>query len=319
MEKRTLKQAFNTIFHGKYDFEDFCNLNVSKETEPFVINNKKIYRTSVKLRDYQRFIEKVLLRYLSVDNKIVHSFIKGNNTLTAVEAHSNNKYFFQTDIKNFYGSIDRNDVMHILSRDADNIPVSDFKYFIDNIINLTTFDGFIPIGFITSPQLSNAHLYEFDKVLKKYCDSKELIYTRYADDIIISGASFNDISDLGPIISKLLKEYASDTLVINIEKTKITHKGNKVKILGLVILPNGRVTVDSKYKRKIETLIHFYINEKSKYEDFLNENFNGNISTLFGLLHYIRSVDKKYLEKLQKKYGAYTLRKLMEESGGNNG
>jgi len=40
---------------------------------------------------------------------------------------------------------------------------------------------------------------------------------------------------------------------------------------------------------------------------------NGKEQSLFGLLHYARSIDMNYIDKLQKKYGVYALRTLMEE------
>ncbi len=312
MSKRTLEQAFNAIFHNKAAYKDFLSTSLETEIEKFEIDERVIIRQSTKLKSYLRFINKVLFKYLAKEIAVVHSFIKEKSTLTAVSAHSENKYFFLTDIESFYQNIKKSDVKNILQRDKHLIPIMDIGDYIDFITDITTYDDSIPVGFPTSPELSNAFLYEFDCVLKDYCETKSLKYTRYADDIIISGKTFDELSSLKEIVQSMLIEYASSSLKLNESKTHITSLGNKVKILGLVILPNGQVTIDKKYKTQLESLLYFYSNDKNRYQDYLEKTMNGDEKSLFGLLHYANSVDPRYIDKLQKKYGALTLRSMME-------
>lgn len=316
MNKRTFEQAFNTIFHDDEAFSEFCSMKINDGMEEFKIKERTIFKTSEKLKKYLRFIDRVLLSHLQKNDEIVHSYIKEKSALTAVKAHSNNKYFFKTDIQDFYSKITNDDIDRILRRDELLIPISDFKDFIPKIVEFTTWKGSIPVGFATSPKLSNAFLLEFDSALQQFCTDKGVICTRYSDDIIISGDSFDRLDGLEEHIQELLWSYASNSLYLNKKKTQRTHTGNKVKILGLVITPSGRVTIDSKYKNKLESLIHFYINDKAKYEDILNKEFKGSEHSLFGLLHYAKSIDPKYLEKLQQKYGAYVLSVFMEDKKG---
>lgn len=314
MTTRTFEQAFNAIFHDKSIFDDFCSLDMKNEVSTFTTaSGRTVYRTSKKLKKYLRFIDRVIFRYFDNDDDVVHSFIKGKSTLTAVSAHTGNSYFFLTDIRDFYPNVKTEDVQHVLERNKHLIPISDIDNFIDLIVSMTSYEGSIPVGFPTSPRLSNAFLFEFDQAVKSFCQENSLIYTRYADDIIISGQSFDELSDLRNKIQALLIDYASPNLLLKEAKTHITHLGNKVKILGLNILPDGKISVDAKYKQKIETLLHFFVNNKEKYNDFLSDEFGGDERSLFGLLHYIKSVDAAYIEKLQRKYGAYTVRTLMEE------
>lgn len=313
MTKRTLKQSFNTIFHSDNAFEDFCKLDLDKEIETFTASGKTIYKTSAKLKKYLQFIDRVILRYLAREIDVVHSFTKDKSTLTAVKAHSGNSHFFLTDIKSFYPNVKSEDVRRILNRDKSRIPVSDLECYIDKLVELMTINGSIPIGFPTSPQLSNSFLFEFDRSVRKFCEEQTLIYTRYADDIIISGKSFKELSTLKETIQNFLKNHASEQLILNDDKTHISHLGNKVKILGLNVLPNGKITIDAKHKKKLELLLHFYVSNPGKYKDFLKEEFKDSERSLFGMLHYVRSVDPSYLEKLQRKYGVYALRTLMEE------
>ena len=313
MTKRTFEQAFNAVFHDESAFVDFCSLDISREIETFTVTGRTVFRTSDKFKKYLRFVDRVILRYLAKDKRVVHSFTKEKSTLTAIQAHTGNNYFFLTDIKHFYSNIKTDDVLRILKRDKELVPISDVELYINRLVSVMTFDGSIPVGFSTSPQLSNAFLFEFDCVVRKFCDEKYLTYTRYADDIIISGKGFDELSELRDVIQAMLKKYASSSLLLNEEKTHITHLGNKVKILGLSILPNGKITIDAKYKKKLELLLHFYITDQDKYKSFLQNEFKGSEQSLFGMLHYAQSVDPSYLDKLQRKYGVYALRTLMEE------
>ena len=199
------------------------------------------------------------------------------------------------------------------------IPVSDFDSHIPYCAKLMTWNDSIPVGFPTSPQLSNGFLFEFDNALLAFSESSGLTYTRYSDDIIISGSNKEALLSLRDSVQELLHAYASPRLFINTDKTRITHIGNKVKILGLIITPDGRVTIDSKYKKTLESILHFYTTDKSRYVDLLNKRFDGKEHSLFGLLHYVKATDPEYLEKLQRKYGVLALKILMEERWSDKG
>lgn len=313
MESRSFKQAFNAVFHDENAFEDFRNLDIDSEIERFTINARAINKTSGKLKKYLRFIDKVILRNLRKNERAVHSYTKGRSSLTAVQEHVKSKYFFTTDVQEFFVNIAADDVRKILARDADLIPISDFFEYIPTIVKYTAWGDSIPVGFATSPSLSNAFLFEFDSALSDLCIERGLIYSRYSDDIIISGRLLHKLSDLEEKIQRALREHASERLVIDTRKTKITHLGNKVKILGLIITPDRRITIDKKYKNTLESLLHFFVSDKKKYIDLLERKFNGKEHSLFGLLHYARSIDPRYLERLQRKYGAYALSSLMDD------
>ncbi len=313
MAYRTLQQAFNAVFHDKESFSEFYSLEQRKHVDGFLYRDRKVYKTSAQYKRFLRFLEKVVLRHLATNANVVHSYIRGKSTLTAVTAHSKNSAFFLTDIKSFFQNITENDVQHVLDRDKGLVPISDFEHYIPYLAKIMTWDNSVPAGFPTSPQLSNGFLFDFDNALYGFCEINELIYTRYSDDIIISGKHRDKLPFLKDTVQDLLHDYASKALSINIEKTRLTHIGNKVKILGLIITPQGRVTIDSKYKNTIESILYFYGNDRIRYDNLLLKEFDGKEHSLFGLLHYVKATDPGYLVKLQRKYGLLSLHKLMED------
>ncbi|MNZ83501.1 hypothetical protein D3C78_1022310 [compost metagenome] len=137
-----------------------------------------------------------------------------------------------------------------------------------------------------------------------------MIYTRYSDDIIISGIE-NKLYGVDDVVGGMLKECFGEMLNVNVSKTKFSSVGNKIKVLGMVILPNGIITIDSKLKNTIEVLLHFYSKDKVKFNDMLeaeSAKMKGDNSLgllqISGYLNYVNTTDPAYLNKLRKKYGA---------------
>lgn len=302
-----LKEAFDLTFHNKLDFDNFINLDVKNECKLFRINNKVVFNPSITLKKYLRFLNNFVFNYSEINVEVVHSYRKGKNAYTAVQRHTENKYFFQTDINNFFNSIAIEDINFILNNNLSRVPISDLNDYKDNILKLVTIDQVLPVGFSSSPNISNTCLYQFDNEFNTYCKKNEIIYTRYSDDIILSCQNKNNLKNIESIISNQLSIFHNDRIKLNQQKTKYTHKGEKIKILGMVILPCGKISVDMKLKKQLEILIHFYINDNDKFLDYLTNHYHGDLSKISGQLNYINSIDESYLNKLRRKYGNYVI------------
>lgn len=93
------------------------------------------------------------------------------------------------------------------------LQLSDCKRYADKlrkIIEACFYEGRLPIGFITSPVLSDIYLTSVDM---KYSKVKAFTYTRYADDFIIS--SNKDMKVLEDARTDLENELASLCLELN--------------------------------------------------------------------------------------------------------
>jgi len=305
----SLQKAFDSRFHHKLNFDDFLNLDVKQEYQ--ILDRKKqlILKPTAKLKKYLRFLNTFIFNDALVNTNVIHSYRQGRNVYTAVEKHANSKYFFQTDIKNFFSSITSEIIEPVLDKNLSNAitDISDYK---PQLLNLITVNNILPIGFPTSPSITNTCLYDFDNALETYCLKNNIIYTRYSDDMILSSNNSENLNDIENIISEYLKHFFNDKLLLNLNKTKHTHKGKKIKILGLVILPCGKVSVDMKFKKQLEILFHFYINDKEKFSDYLTNKYKGELSTISGQLDYINTIDKSYIDKLRKKYGNFIIDKF---------
>ncbi|NWB44906.1 reverse transcriptase domain-containing protein [Pseudomonas gingeri] len=311
MVKKELSSIFEAMYHGKYNFQDFLTGNIETHYKITTLKGMEIYRPDEKLKAYHKFLNLFIFDFLQINKNVVYSYRKGVNVASAVQKHAGNRHFFQTDLKSFFNSIDNELVRETVQSNLETIPISDLSQYLDRILELSTVNNKLPIGFSTSPIISNACLKKFDSVLEDYCITENLVYTRYSDDIILSGGGDTRLYGLDVKVAEILKECFGEKLNLNPSKTKFSSVGNKIKILGMVILPNGTVTIDSKLKNTIEVLLHFYASDKEKFKDRLNSEsskLKGDNSVgllqISGYLNYVNTTDPNYLNKLRKKYGS---------------
>ncbi|UJQ40393.1 reverse transcriptase domain-containing protein [Vibrio anguillarum] len=315
-QKRSLEEVFNSTFHSKLPFSALTELTIDSEFKHKIFNNRDIYLPTDKLKKIHRFVNGSILEYAEINRNVVFSYRKGVSIRDAVEKHTCNKFFFQTDIKNFYGSISKKNISDIFDHRFDMVPISDLDNYRKKLLDLMVINDQLPAGFSTSPMLSNICLFDFDNELEQYCNESHLTYTRYSDDIIISSSEKENLTDLSEFIQSLLYKHVNKETLINDNKTKIVKHGSNVKILGFSILPNGELTISSKDKKEIEILLHFFLNDAEKFNNYIESKlsfkhddssdrnaYDSALSSLCGRIVALNSMDKKYLDKLRRKYG----------------
>ncbi|MHA6128644.1 reverse transcriptase domain-containing protein [Pseudomonas fluorescens group sp. PF-1] len=313
MAKQKLESVFEAMYHGKFDFKDFISGPTSELYKTIKFKNRTVYDADKKLKAYHKFLNLFLFEFLELNTRVVYSYRKGVNVIDAVKKHASSRHFFQTDLKNFFGSIDLDMIRAAIQENTENFPVSDVNENIERILELVSVSGVLPPGFATSPLISNACLYHFDNQVEKFCLNSGLIYTRYSDDIIISGST-NKLYGLDAHIESMLKESFGEKVLINGSKSKYTSIGGKIKILGVVILPGGGITIDTKLKSKIEVLLHYFTSDRQKFNVMLDDKDVNGLLKVSGYLNYINTTDPAYLNKLRTKYGATVVDMFMRGS-----
>ena len=314
MQPKPLEFLFAATHHGKYEFDDFLHGDISSHYTCFHIRRRTVYRPDKKLKAYLAFLNTFLFEYLDVNERVVYSYRKGVNPHEVAVVHAVNRAFFQADIKNFFGSIDRTLARSTILSQAKRTPISDLTSHVERLLDLTTIDGILPIGFPTSPPISNVCLTPFDNDLEEYCRGANLVYTRYADDIAVSGQNRDVVSVVKPKLNELLARHFGGKLKLNQKKCKLTAVGRKTRILGMVILPNGHVTIDMELKKKIEVLLHFYTRNREQFIDRSGGDLETGLRRLSGYVNYVNGADQSYLKKLKRKFGATVVDSFLHQS-----
>lgn len=218
-----------------------------------------------KLREIHKKINSTL--NLFEQNVNSHAYIQGESIKTATIKHINSKYFIKLDIKDFFGSITKKRLENIIKSINDSNPISCFKnifnldlgiekkigYFcpkightgLNQILEACFYKGKLPLGYITSPSLSNIYMMPIDNAM----DYDNVIYSRYADDILLSCENSYEISKLINAREKVSKNIKKIGLEMNLSKSKFKafkYIGDHIKFLGINIVnddPNNRLTV----------------------------------------------------------------------------
>lgn len=318
MKKNSLQTLFDAVHHGKLDFADFIGGPVDSHYDVVSAGSsgqrRQIVRPDKILKSYLTFVKAFVIEYLPINTDVVFSYRKGFSVFDAVAKHAHSRHFFQADIEAFFPNIDRALIKRTILAAKGECPVLDLEQAIERILDLVCVDGALPIGFPTSAPISNAILFEFDNDLAAFCKERDVVLTRYSDDILVSGQSKIALQGIEEEVQARLSSRVSDRLRLNAGKSRHFQVGGKVKILGLMILPNGTITIDSKLKSEMEILLHFYLSNRMIFVDKSGGDEESGADKLTGYLNYANSIDPAYLSKLRRKFGATTVDTLMHRA-----
>ena len=236
---------------------------------------RKIYIPNDELKNFQKFL---LLQLYNTHFKCshAHGFVPGRSAYTNAVVHKDSKLFLKFDIKDAFDSV---------NFDMDIAPklgqILGFGWTI--IREYCTYKNHIPQGAPTSGWLFNLALSGFDAYIGEICDRMGLKYSRYADDVVISGKKFRIKEMLG-----IAKDYLRN-MKLKIHKIRIGK--HYMKVTGFTVV-SGRVTVPRKKKRLFRAMLHNHFCGKRKLSP----------AQINGILGYLKVSDPQYSDKLCKKY-----------------
>lgn len=316
MTPQPLHKLFDAMYHGKYRFDEFLALSPGENYSPVSWNSRTIYKPSKILKDFHTFLNGFVLEHLPVNTLVSFAYRKGATLTQAVKPHAKSRAFFQTDLERFFDSITTPLIRRVLLESE--TPVADLHDHLDHILGLLTIDGRLPIGYATSPNVSNACLLSFDLRLAKISEERGWIYTRYADDIMLSTQDRGNLSDAAAVIETCLASELGEGFNLNPAKSKLTTVGRKIKLLGMVILPTEDIAIDRDVRNRIETWIHFYLRDRARllriFEETYGQGMEEGLERLSGLISYAHATDPAYVEKLRSKFGITVIDSLLHRS-----
>lgn len=176
-----------------------------------------------------------------------HGFVKGRGVLSNAIEHQTAREILKMDLKSFFGSISQKRVISVFRIFGYSPRVS---YFLSTFCCL---EGSLPQGAATSPSLSNLIAKRLDLRLSALAAKLELKYTRYADDITLSGRSI-PIKVIG-YVSGIAHDEGFE---INPSKTKILRQGAQ-KIITGVSVSSGSPKLPRTTVRSIKQDAHFLL------------------------------------------------------------
>ena len=251
-----------------YSYKELSSLiypTTSQSYETFVIPKKNgetrvINAPRIKLLKIQQTFAEELTKIYS-PKKCTHGFIKEKSIVTNAEKHTNKKYVFNIDLKDFFPSIHFGRVRNLLMS-------APFNYH-DNeatiLAQICCHNGVLPQGAPTSPIISNMICWKMDAQLQRLAIDNRCTYTRYADDITFS---FNvskaklprsilrlntktDEVSVSPPLEKIIQE---NGFQVNGEKVRFQGRNQRQEVTGITV--NRGLNLKRSYIRQTASMLY---------------------------------------------------------------
>jgi len=206
---------------------------------------KRKNRDVLAIKGDLRFIQRRLLNRLFapslVPSQSSHGCIRNRSIKTNAIEHVNSRFTYSTDIASFYPSIHNDRVFKFFRRSGCHFSVARI------LTTLTTLDHHLALGQITSPILAEAIFHDVDQRIAAVCKKMELVYTRYVDDICISGKFDLSESGIAATANSIVKEHG---FRIRSSKDKYSSIDDECSITG-VRIRRGRLDVIPNYLNEL--------------------------------------------------------------------
>lgn len=195
------------------------------------------------LKDIQRWVyENVLLR-ISISS-MAKAFVPKMTLRDSARFHKGQNFVLRVDIKDFFPSISRSRVFGIFRQLGYSSEVSGI------LARLCCYRDALPQGGVCSPYLSNVVLRGVDKRVSGFCRENGLRYTRYADDLTVSGAKFSPA--FVRFIYRVIREEGFE---VNEKKTVVMRSGSRQSVVGVVV--NQGMNAPREFRRKLRQQAYF--------------------------------------------------------------
>lgn len=271
-EKRDLINIMpNQILHKYYTKHD-----IPKQRGGYRV----IYEPNDILKKVQRRINRGILSKASVSD-YAFAYVSGRSILDNAKPHVGNHILLKLDIHHFFDNIHFQSVFNIFEDMGHSMEFSRL------LAGLVTIDDFLPQGAPTSPTLSNLYLKEFDEEVGEYCREKNIVYTRYSDDLTFS------MQDFDPDLVTMIKEkLGSLGLELNKKKSKIVSGPLQKRVTGVVV--NKKPQVPINYRRAIRQEMYyiskFGLTKHLKHRNIVDEETY--IRSLIGRIDFVLQINK---------------------------
>lgn len=264
----------------------------------------------------------ILLRSVYIPHPNAFAFIESKNIVDNAKMHTNKRFVYNIDLKDFFYSFDYNRVKMALYKTPFNLNTSKEKEEIAYWISILTtckINGkqVLPQGSPASPVLTNIICTRFDDKLYRLSREFSLNYSRYADDITFS--SDQQVFH-GKFLRRLNGIIESEGFLINDSKVRLQNQGERQVVTGITV--NKGTNVSHEYIKELRMYLYYieqygikkafgyFLNDKRKKQvndysslDTINETYFQ--KTLKGKLNFLSMVKGKsdpVYSKLSNRY-----------------
>lgn len=173
--------------------------------------------------------------------------VRGRGVLWSVQPHVGRPVLLKADIANFFPSVTRQRILERLR--TLGMEESAAKLFAD----LVCVRNQLPQGAPTSTAVGDLVLYPLDARLEALCRKEGLSYTRYVDDLAMSGGE-RLRTRFAPLVAKII---AGEGWTTN-RKGGLSHPSERRLLLGVVV--NAQASVAKEYRSSLRSVLRLAAN-----------------------------------------------------------
>lgn len=267
-----------------------------------------IYQPSRETKSIQYALIEVVLEGLKVHD-IAMAYRRGIESpqRKTAEKHAPYSYSLRIDFEKFFYSIGPKDLFKCLENNNKS-KADEEERFLEMSLFINHHSEFkLAIGAPSSPFISNSVVFRVDReMLARAKDvDPDSALTRYADDIVFSTDEQGSCRDFLEEAKQVLNSIDSPSLSLNDSKTTFMSRGTRRMVAGLILTPDGDVSIGRDKKRAIRS----WLNDL-KYGNLDDEK----IRKLQGYLAWVKDVEPSLLNRLSLKYTSDLVNKAMEGS-----
>lgn len=245
------------------------------------------------LRTQQKILK--ILKLLT-KNKGYHAsayaYIENRSILNCLNKHKKNEsnWFLKLDLHKFFDSTDFETIMKMLDRIYPFNMFGEYdKMKLRQMLAVCMLDGGLPQGTVVSPMLTNLIMIPFDYELSKKLREKGFVYTRYADDMLISHKKAFKFSEVIKTVEETFRELGYP-YQLNKEKTRYGSRAGRNWNLGLMLNKDNEITIGWRKKKQMKGLLTAVA---ARANGFADEVMKEDAEVL-GLIAYYEMIDKDY-------------------------
>lgn len=227
------------------------------------------------------------------------AYIKKRSTMDAVKRHQSNesKWFGKLDFSNFFGTTTLDFTMRMLSKIFPFCEICRTEHGTEELrkaVELGFLDGVLPQGTPLSPTLTNIIMvpidYRLSNKLKDF-ENQKYVYTRYADDMLISSKYRFKIRKVESMVINTIREFGAP-YHLNKEKTRYGSSAGSNWNLGVMLNRDNEITIGWKEMKRFGAMLASYAMDKHNGVEWNIEDINH----VLGLYSYYRMVEEKEID-----------------------
>lgn len=235
------------------------------------------------------------------------AYVRRRCTVDAIKRHqaNNSKWFGKFDLSNFFGNTSLEFVMNQLSMIypfSEVIKDHDGRRELKKALELAFLNGGLPQGTPISPVITNIMMIPIDFMLAngfRNFNGKSFVYTRYADDFLVSCKFDFNFREVQQFIIDVLGKFGAP-FTLNTEKTRYGSSSGRNWNLGVMLNKDNQITVGSKKKRQFQAMLSHYVLDRQNGSPWPLED----VQVLDGYRNYYRMVEGDTIDRIIAHIGA---------------